>query len=220
MVDLPAHVSKRVSDFLAKQPAPVARLTFVLDATGSRERTWDTAMQLQTQMFEAATKLGSLEVQLIYFRGLHECSHSAWTTDARTMVRLMSKVRCETGPTKIGKALAHVRQEHQRQPISAVVYVGDMMEEDHGKLCDAAIGLPKMFVFQEGNDPIAEPTFREIARLTNGAYSRFEPGAEAKLSELLRAVAAFAVGGVAALADQRTDAARLLLEQMKPGGGK
>jgi hypothetical protein len=66
-------------------------------------------------------------------------------------------------------------------------------------------------MFQEGADPEVETVFREMARLTNGAYCRFEPGAEAKLAELLHAVAAFAVGGLAALTDQRTDAARLLL---------
>jgi hypothetical protein len=69
-------------------------------------------------------------------------------------------------------------------------------------------------MFQEGNDPEASRTFAEMARLSHGAHCRFDAGAAQRLSELLCAVAAFAVGGVAALADQRT-AARLLLGQMK-----
>jgi hypothetical protein len=57
--------------------------------------------------------------------------------------------------------------------------------------------------------------FRELARLTNGGYGRFDGGAAAKLRELLLAVAAFAVGGIAALANQHTDSARKLLGQLK-----
>jgi hypothetical protein len=48
------------------------------------------AMQLQAQMFEEAGKLGGIEVQLIYYRGPYECSHSAWMTDAAAMGRLMA----------------------------------------------------------------------------------------------------------------------------------
>jgi hypothetical protein len=114
--------------------------------------------------------------------------------------------------TQIGKILAHIRKENVAQKVSAAIFVGDMI-----KLCDAAaaLGPVPLFIFQEGYDPKAETTFRKMARLSGGAYERFEPGAESRLAELLRAVAAFAVGGVAALADQRTDAARLLLTQIK-----
>jgi hypothetical protein len=68
-------------------------------------------------------------------------------------------------------------------------------------------------MFQEGNDPVVEQVLKELARLTGGTHCRFESGAEAKLSELLRAVAAFATGGIAALADQRSEKAKLLLTQ-------
>jgi hypothetical protein len=87
-----------------------------------------------------------------------------------------------------------------------------------------------LFLFQEGDNNVTyfnrlsefvsgeqkvEHVFREIARLTNGAYARFDAGAAARLGDLLRAVAAFAVGGVNALANQRSDSARRLLGQMK-----
>ena len=57
--------------------------------------------------------------------------------------------------------------------------------------------------------------FREIARLTGGAYGKFDAGSARQLGELLRAIAAFAVGGIAALANQNTDGARKLLGQLK-----
>jgi hypothetical protein len=54
-----------------------------------------------------------------------------------------------------------------------------------------------------------------MARLTKGAYYAFDSGAIAQLRELLRAVAAFAVGGLTALSDLRSEGARKLLGQMK-----
>jgi hypothetical protein len=190
----------------------------VIDATGSREPTWDMAMQLQATMFEEAARvgMGRLEIQLTYFRGLKEVSHSPWMTDARALAQMMSRVRCQTGMTKIKRALDHVRVEHRAQPIAAAVFIGDMMEEDHGAVCDAAasLGVP-LFVFQEGDDPDASRTFPEMARLAKGAHCRFAPGAERQLAELLRAFVAYALGGERALADQRTDVARKLLGQIK-----
>src|SRR5262245_33775594 len=192
----------------------MARLVFALDATMSREQTWDQACQLQGQMFAEAGKLGTLQIQLVYFRGLDECRASHWTSNAHELARTMTGIRCRSGETQIGKILAHIRREHVVQKVSAGIFVGDAMEEIPGNLYDAARGLGvPLFMFQEGDIPGVETTFREMARLTGGTYCRFEPGAEAKLAELLRAVAAFAVGGLAALTDQRTDAAKLLLTQ-------
>ena len=70
----------RVDKFLAGVAAkPVSRgsLIFALDATGSRECTWDTAAELQTQMFREIAGLGSLDVQLVYFRGRPALTPSA-----------------------------------------------------------------------------------------------------------------------------------------------
>ena len=73
------------------------------------------------------------------------------------------------------------------------------------------------FMFQEGYDPVCEQAFREIARLTRGAYCRFAPGAAHELAELLRAVAAYAAGGMKALAalEARSNGATRLLAQLK-----
>ena len=60
--------------------------------------------------------------------------------------------------------------------------------------------------------------FREIARLSRGAYCRFNAGAAHELRELLRAVAAYAAGGMKALNDlsaRRNAGAVRLLEQMR-----
>jgi hypothetical protein len=211
--DLPAKPPSRVTEFL-KTVAP-ARLAFIIDATGSRGPTWDMAAGLQNAMFEEASKLGGLQIQLIYYRGLSEVSRSPWMTDGRALARLMSRVMCRAGPTQIRRALDCVRQEKIRQKIAAAVFVGDAMEEDHQQLYDAAaeLGVP-CFMFQEGDDPDVTETFTQMARLSGGACCHFDAGAARQLAELLRAVAAFATGGVKALENLKTDSARLLLERL------
>jgi hypothetical protein len=214
---LPDRRTRRVAAFLDKVQAIRGRLIFIMDATASREPAWDTAVQLQSQMFEEAAKIGALEIQLVYYRGPYECSHSRWTPDARELASVMSRVKCMAGHTQIAKALVHVHKEHRAQKVNAVVFVGDAMEENPRALYDATAGLGgvPIFLFQEGHDPDASETFKELARLTKGAYEQFSPGAAHKLAELLRAVAAFTAGGMTALADLRTDGARKLLGQLK-----
>ena len=70
-------------------------------------------------------------------------------------------------------------------------------------------------MFQEGHDREVEKVFCEIARLTRGAYCRFDPGAARELAELLRAVAVFAAGGMTALAARKDAGAIKLLGQMR-----
>jgi hypothetical protein len=198
------------------------RLIFALDATMSRQPTWDTACTLQADMFREAASIGGLDIQLVYFRGLGECGASGWVAGSDKLAQLMSAISCRGGHTQIGKVLSHARQEHARQRVQALVFVGDAMEEAIDDLCKAAgelglLGVP-VFMFQEGGDPVAENAYREIARLSHGAYCRFDTGAAHELRELLRAVAAYAAGGIKALADlsaRKAGGARLLLAQLK-----
>lgn len=219
-----------VADFVAKvkELAPAVnsgagRLLFAMDATMSRQPTWDLALTLQGDMFKAVEEIGGLSVQLVYFRGYSECRASRWVGDPAALTRLMTTVSCQGGTTQIGKVLTHARHEMEAARVHAVVYVGDCMEEDIDALCAQAgelalLGLP-LFLFQEGHDARARVAFQELARLTRGAYCRFDSGSARQLRELLTAVAAYAAGGRRALARLagRTEGigARLLIEQMK-----
>ena len=143
-------------------------------------------------------------------------------SDARQLGALMEKIDCRGGHTQIGKILAHARRENEAKKVQALVFVGDAMEEPIDDLCAAAgqlglLGVPA-FVFQEGGDAVAEQAFREIARLSRGAYCRFDISAAHELAELLRAVAAYAAGGMKALADlkaRHNAGAVKLLAQMR-----
>jgi hypothetical protein len=195
------------------------RLIFALDATASRQPTWDTACTLQAEMFREAGATGGLDMQLVYYRGLSECRSSRWFSDPEQLGRVMTKIMCESGHTQIEKVLIHAKKETTLLKVSALVFVGDAMEENPDDLAHQAgelgrLGVP-VFTFQEGRDREVEHVFREIARLTHGAYCRFDPGAAHQLAELLRAVAVFAAGGLAALADQHSAGAVKLLGQLK-----
>lgn len=203
------------------QPAASGRgrLIFAMDATMSRQPTWDLALSLQSEMFQAVKAVGGLDVQLIYFRGFNECQASRWVGDPEALARLMRQVHCEGGHTQIRKVLSHARQECEKQKVNALVYVGDCMEEDVDHLSQLAgelglIGVP-VFLFQEGHDARAERAFKEIARLSRGAYCRFDAGSARQLRELLTAVAVYATGGRKALENAKSGAAVRLLEQLR-----
>lgn len=212
-------------DKVRRTPAPTegrGRLVFALDATMSRQPTWDMACRIQGDMFETARTVGGLDVQLIFFRGFGECKAGKWQPDAAGLARQMAKVQCHAGQTQIGKVLAHIKRETNKRKVAAAIYVGDAFEEDIDQVCHTAgelglLGVP-VFVFQENRDPIAERGFREIARLTGGAWCPFDAGSADRLKALLSAVAIFAAGGMKALEDHGRrsggDAVRLL-EQMR-----
>ena len=196
------------------------RLIFALDATLSRQPTWDIACRLQADMFREAATIGGLDMQLVYYRGMSECRASRWLSDGRSLAEVMGKISCRGGQTQIGKVLAHAQRESERQQLQAIVFVGDHMEERVDNLCAIASelglrGIP-VFLFQENSDPAATSAFAEIARLSNGAHCRFDPGAARELAELLRAVAAYAAGGRDALLANKTAAAAKLLLQLPP----
>jgi len=228
---LPKETSPRgeIDAFLAKAKSlgprmdgRRGRLAFALDATMSRQPTWDLACKLQAEMFEETGAIGGLDVQLIYFRGLRECRASKWNSDPARLGEIMAGIACQGGHTQIGRVLEHVRSESRAAKIDALVYVGDAMEEPVDHLCAIAgelglLGVPA-FMFQEGGDPVAENAFREIARLTKGAWCPFDAGAASQLRELLRAAAAYAAGGHKALSSSDLRGGRgatKLIEQLR-----
>ncbi len=197
------------------------RLMLAMDATMSRQHSWDMALTIQAEMFSEASRLGGLAVQLVYFRGFGECRASKWTADTSGLARLMASVRCAGGQTQILKVLKHFRSEAGSGKVNACVYVGDALEEPIDDLAAVAgeiglLGVP-IFLFQEGSDSTAERGFREIARLTRGAYFPFDRGSASTLRELLSAVAVYAAGGLRALearSASRGGCASLLLGKM------
>ena len=217
---------------LQRTPAPKpagsgGRLMFALDATASRQPTWDRAAHLQGEMFQATADLGGLDIQLAFFRGFGEFRASPWTDDAADLLRRMTGVNCLAGETQVVKVLKHARNEAGRAKVDALVYVGDSFEEGidvAGALAGelGLLGLP-CFMFHEGGDAVAGFAFQQIAKLSGGAYHRFDASAADTLKQLLRAVAVFASGGLRALQDHAGRAGgevKLLTDQLSAGRGR
>ncbi len=203
-------------------PAPgTGRLILALDATMSRQPTWDMACKLQGDMFSAASRKAGLAIQLVYFRGMGESRASRFVTETVELARLMSGVTCAGGLTQIGKIFSHALKEHAKARVSAVVFIGDAMEEEIDAIAVLAgqmglKGIPA-FLFQEGSDPTVERAFKEFARLSNGAWFRFDQSSASRLAELLNAIAVYATGGQSALMSHRTQGAKLLLDHLGNG---
>ena len=205
-----------------RRPGGRGRLLFAMDATASREPTWDHACAIQGEMFAAADALGGLDVRLAFYRGFEEFKVSKWTSDGHELARLMSSVRCAAGRTQVARLLRYAGDQRRESRLDAVVFVGDCCEEDVDAIGHEAgqlglLGLP-VFVFQEGQDRVASRLFPQIAKLTRGAYCKFDRSSPDQLKRLLGAVAAYAAGGPAALLKYGKDqggVAALLTNQMK-----
>ena len=220
--EIDAFLAKVASTPVVKASGTRGRLIFAMDATASREPTWDRACHIQSEMFLATDSLGGLDVQLCYYRGFKEFEATSWLGTSSDLLARMSAVRCAGGMTQIERVLEHALDETRRQKVNALVFVGDCMEEDIDRLCHLAgelgiLGVP-VFCFHEGDDAAAERTFREVARLSGGAYCSFDASSAEQLKELLSAVAVYAAGGRKALEDfgkRRGGAALRLTQQFK-----
>jgi hypothetical protein len=229
---LPAKTStaRDIDAFLkraAKLPTLVqakGRLIFAIDATLSRQPTWNRATEIQSDMFAVAQSIGGLAVQLVYFRGMGEFQASEWTASATALANRMRDVTCRSGFTQLRRVLAHASAEARQTKVGALVYVGDCFEEEMDSVVAEAanlalLGVPA-FMFHEGDDPRAAAAFREVARLTKGVYARFDSGAARQLRELLMAAAIYATGGAVALREHAKKKGGEVLRLSKAMDGK
>ena len=228
--DLPQKSSRAAIDAFVKKvrSAPAVksagergRLIFAMDATASREPSWDRACQIQGEMFSETAALGGLDIQLCYYRGYGEFEASPWLSSADALLQRMTSVSCRGGYTQIEKVLRQAIEQTKQKKVQALVFVGDCMEEDVDHLCHLAgelgvLGVPA-FMFHEGAEPAAQRAFQEIARLTRGAYCAFDASSAGQLRDLLSAVAVYAAAGQKALRDfsrDRSEVVRQLTHQL------
>jgi hypothetical protein len=181
------------------------RLVFALDATGSREPTWDQACHLQSELFMATRDLGGLAIQLCYYRGFGEFRATRLVTETSQLLDLMNGVSCLGGRTQISRVLAHAVKETRAKAVKAVVFIGDCCEEPVDDLCHTAgeLGMLKtpVFMFHEGPDAHARAVFQQVSKLSGGAYVPFDRNSPQVLKDLMAAVAVYASGGARALQD-------------------
>src|SRR4030095_15264694 len=123
------------------------RLLFAIDATASRQPTWDLACELHAELFTEAARLGNIAIQLCYYRGLSEFVASRWATTPAQLHDQMGAVQCLGGRTQLNRLLTHAVHQAAAHPVRALVFIGDCFEEDEMetvRLCGpmALLGTP------------------------------------------------------------------------------
>lgn len=223
---------KEIDTFIAKanmlqaqQHQSKARLLFAMDATASRQPTWDQASHLQISMFNATAEhpgQATLSVQVAYYRGFDEFAATPWLSEPKQIQKKMAMVSCMGGYTQIKRVLNHALNEHKKEPLKAVVFIGDALEEEADELCHLAgkMGLYKipLFMFQEGFDTRVSQTFQQMCYLSGGAFAHFDQHSPKLLTELLGAVACYTTGGKDALkkyVENKSDEVKRLTSQIQ-----
>ena len=186
----------------------ITRIGFLVDATGSRQATWEQAQRIQANMFEAVTGLQKLELRLVHFGGARITDYG-WSKDPGKLAAKMARVRCEKGYTQINEGLKAFLDEGPE--VDAIILVGDSCEEE----MDVAVATElkrrgiKMFCFLEGHYGYAVEIFGWLAYQTGGKFAHF--GDDLPLGDLCEGVALLAAGGEKALARSKNEEVKRLL---------
>jgi hypothetical protein len=190
---------------------------------------WDRAKVLQHAMFKAAAGSG-LEMKFAFYgadnaAGVRRCRITTrWITDPDDMAGVIDRAECSCGCyVNIRDVLAQAVKEAEERPLSAVIIVGDAFHDDPDGLTEAAISANRLrragtrvFLMQLGDDPITERKLQYLARVSGGAYFRFDPRTqEREFSEMWRAMSAYVAGGEDAVKTSGGQAANLLLQHLK-----
>lgn len=223
-----------VPDARTALPATVqggSAIGFLIDATGSREQTWAQAQAIQQDMFrtmKTSTGGTAMRLRLIHFGG-QELKDCGWSGNSSQLTSAMAEVKCQSGATMIVKGLKTFLDDTKPPRPDSIILIGDAFEENTVEAYDAAQSLAKkgikIFAFFEGkDDDYAAGVFKELARITGGAYAQF--GADMPLKDLCNAVAVYSLGGSPALqrlahngnraAKQLTQSENLRLSGPKP----
>jgi hypothetical protein len=188
---------------------------------------WDRAKVLQRAMFKAAA---SLEMKFAFYgadnaAGVRRCRITTrWITDPDDMAGLIDRAECDCGcHVHIRSALAQAVKEAEDQPLRAVIIVGDAFHDDPDGLDEAAISANRLrragtrvFLMQLGDDLTTARRLQYLARVSGGAYFRFDPRTqERQFSEMWKAVSVYASGGEEAVKMTGGQAATLLLQHLK-----
>jgi hypothetical protein len=190
---------------------------------------WDRAKVLQRAMFEAAGGCG-LEMKFAFYgadnaAGVRRCRITTrWITDPDDMAAVIDRAECHCGCyVNICDVLAQAVKEAEERPLRAVIIIGDAFHDDPNGLDEAAISANRLrragtrvFLIQLGDDPVTARRLQYLARLSDGAYFRFDPRTqERQFSEMWAAMSIYAAGGEEAVKTTGGQAATVLLQHLK-----
>jgi hypothetical protein len=184
-------------------------LGMVIDATASRDASWNAAKKIQRQLFARVSGDNRMVLRLVVMRG-GGFKDYGWHTDGEKLGSLIDRMQTDSGNTRIVDSLrAFIREPGGHKP-AALILVGDCCEEKNADVLNAARELSqngiRVYAFHEtvggttdrrANNSNAENLFRQVAAITGGAFAKFGNGMP--LADLCNAVAAYCAGGEEAL---------------------
>jgi hypothetical protein len=183
-----------------KESTKPSRIGFLVDATGSRNKTWERAQGIQSKMFRAAYGIKAIKLRLVHFGGGSLTTRN-WDDDTKSVAANMAAVRCQAGLTQILEGLQSFIDETPEDRATAIILIGDYFEECSTQAKITAVRLKdmgiKVYSFIEGNDHTAQTVFRNLAEISGGKFARF--GDDLPLADLCQGVALLASGGKKAL---------------------
>ena len=199
------------------------RLLFAMDATASREASWNVAKEITGAMFEAVP--GALDIALAYHGGGQLREVTPFSSNAKVFLDQVHIVRCTEGVTALNQVL---EKATQLSGLKALIYIGDCFEEDLSLAMEFAKQLKlrgvRCFMFHDTSSSgqgydvqTAATVFASIAQISGGALLPFDENSPDLVKALLEAIAIYAAQGIKALEKKRASlpAARLLLEQIQ-----
>lgn len=199
------------------------RLLFSMDATASRETSWDVAKQITGAMFKAVP--GALDVALAYHGGGRLREVTPFSPNAKVFLDKLRTVQCKAGITALNDILDKATEISR---LKALIYIGDCFEENPDEAVELAQQLKlkgvRCFMFHDtssgsqGYDvATAHEVLGKIAQITGGALLPFDENYPEMVKQLLEAIAFYAAQGIKALEQKakHLPAARLLLNQIK-----
>jgi hypothetical protein len=170
---------------------------------------WDRAKLLQRQMFESASGSG-LEMKFAFYaedddKDVRRCRITTrWNNDPNDMTAVMGRAECNCEcNVHIHSVLGQAVKENANGPMRAVIIVGDAFHDDQDSLDQAALAAnqlrregTRVFLIQQGDDPIATPKLQYLQRVAGAAYFKFDPKTQQQqFAEMLEMVSAYAAGG-------------------------
>lgn len=222
MIMLPAIIRPNKTTALTRAVAAFkaqrrpAHIGLIIDATGSREHSWEQAQTAQLRMFKDLASLKALQLRLLEFGG-GKLSDYGWQGDALKVAKKMAAVRCRQGLTQFVPALEAFAKDKTKT--DALLLIGDAFEEEQTAVLFCAWNLrdrgTRVFCFREGDDPVTESAFRTLAEITGGRSIKL--GDQLPLADLCSGAALLAAGGQDAIKRLPNAKARqLLLPPPKP----
>jgi len=184
------------------------------DATHSRSKTWEAAIEMQGELVDTLVSSGEAKpmLRVAYYSGRNTFHTTKWTEDVLWIQNWMQGIQYEAGFTQIHRLFKDVREQIRNKEkhvnILSITFVGDHVDGDidnSGELLSLAkeIGkiLPINILHEVGNEKRltleerhAREIFAEIADLSGGHYTTFSHGNYKVMKDLAKVLVAKSYG--------------------------